>query len=108
MNLGRLRHLVGLALKSTGGITGEGVGQLIEPPGNEPQLKPPQGSGCLSHVGHGVVTAPILPQVNECRAIGVRTQVARTPSDRRLHRRHEGRQLGVQGRQRAGRIAEGS
>ena len=97
MNLGRLRHVVGLALRSTGGITGEGVGHLVEPPGNEPQLKPPQGSGCLSHVGHGVVTAPTLPEVNERGAVGVHTQVACTPSDGRRHCRLKGCQLGIQG-----------
>jgi len=97
--------MAGSLLRRADTITGEGVGHLIEPPGNEPQLKPPQGAACLSHLGYGVVTAPSLPAVNERGAIGVHTQVACTPSDRRLHRRQKGGQLGIQGRQRAGRLA---
>jgi hypothetical protein len=71
MILGRVRHVVGLALRSADGSTGEGVGHLVEPPGNEPQLKPPQGSGRLAQTGEGVVIASILPEVNERRAISV-------------------------------------
>jgi len=88
-------------------ITGEGVGHLIEPPGNEPQLKPSQGSGRLAQTGEGVVIVPILPELNERRAIGVHTQVACTPGDRRLNRRQKGGLLGFQWRQRAARLAEG-
>ena len=88
---GRVRHLLGLALRSADGTTGEGVGYLVEPAGNEPQVKPPQGSGCLSHAGQGVVIAPILPEVDQRGAIRVHTQVACTPGDRGLQRRLKGR-----------------
>jgi hypothetical protein len=88
----------GLALRRTGGITGEGVGHLVEPPGNEPQLKPSQWSGCLARACERIMIVTIFPAVNQRRAIGVHTQVACTPGDRRLHRRLKGRQLGVQGR----------
>jgi hypothetical protein len=64
MILGRVRNVVGLALRSADGTTGEGAGHLVEPPGNEPQVKPLQGSGCLFHAGQGAVIAPILPEVN--------------------------------------------
>ena len=72
--------MVSLALRSADGATGEGVCHLVEPPGDEPQLKPPQGAGCLSHAGQGVVIVPILPKVNEPKAIGVHTQVACAPA----------------------------
>jgi hypothetical protein len=92
MYLGRVPRISGLALRRTGGISGEGVGCLIVPPRNEPQLKPPQRSGCVAQGRQGVGATPILPEVNECRAIGVHTQVACTPGDRRLHRRQNWRE----------------
>lgn len=54
MHLGRVPRMSGLALRRTGGISGEGVG-----------------------------ATPTLSEVNECRAIGVHMQVACTPGDRR-------------------------
>lgn len=63
MHLGRVPRMSGLALRRTGGISGEGVG-----------------------------ATPTLSEVNECRAIGVHTQVAYTPGDRRLHRRQNWRE----------------
>jgi hypothetical protein len=51
-------------LRCAGAIAGEGVDHPVEPPGNEPQLEPPQGASSLSQIGHGVITVPILPEVN--------------------------------------------